>query len=72
VEGSIATVTPVDIHTGGDFCTGDLAFLSHEASMVFRSEGPATIVVRGRVQPADTVAERSFMVVVEQGSQARE
>jgi hypothetical protein len=72
VEGSIATVTPVDIHSGGDACTSELAYLSHEASIVFRSPGPATIIVRGRVQPADTVAERSFMVTVEQDSQDRE
>jgi hypothetical protein len=72
VEGSIATVTPVDIHSGGDACTAELALLSHEASIVFRSPGPATIVVRGRVQPADTVAERSFTVAVEQDSQDRE
>jgi hypothetical protein len=64
VDGLRVTVTPYDIHSGGNVCTTELRLFQHEAAVRFDRVGTATVAVRGMRRPDDqTITEERTVVV---------
>lgn len=66
VSGGTAEITPYDYDRTktSDFCTQAQLYLAHTATLKFDRAGQATVLVRGRHSPPDTLIILTYTVQV--------
>jgi hypothetical protein len=64
LNGLQATVTPYDVHDGGDICPDILRMFDHEVTLTFEEAGVGVVTFRGRREPEDTMTTETRVVQV--------